>query len=324
MHNLMIQNGEASMFYIGQIPWHGLGTRLDKPATAREAITAARLDWEVEKRPLQTTDGIPVPDRFAVMRKDGNKAVLGIAGDGYTPLQNHEAFAFFDPVVGKDAAIYHTAGALGQGERIWLLAKLPGHLRVVGDDVSEKYLLLANGHDGTLSLQVKFTPVRVVCQNTLAIALNGGESVRILHTRDIHHRMKDAERMLGIVTRGFGQMEESFQAMAKVPMDRKRLAEYLAEVYPAPSSPEDLNTQLRAQRDRSWSEYFFDQGQGNRLPGVEGTLWAAFNGVTEWLDHRQTRRGDDQRLNSTWFGASYRTKARALSVAGEKLAIWSN
>lgn len=148
MHNLMILNGQASMFYIDETPWHGLGTRLNGPATAKEAIQAANLDWQVSKTPVFTTvngQRLLVPDTFAVVRHDPlNSPVLGVVSKDYTPLQNAEAFGFFDPIVGENAAIYHTAGALGQGERIWLLAKLPGQLRVVADDGADKYLLLAS------------------------------------------------------------------------------------------------------------------------------------------------------------------------------------
>ncbi len=153
----MIQNGEASMMYVGGVPWHGLGTALDKPATAEEAIQAARLDWQVKKLPLYATDGdnsllrLPVPDKFAVAREN-SLDVLGVVGSSYTIVQNREAFAFFDPIVGQNAAIYHTAGALGKGERVWILAKLPDSIRVVGDDITDKFLLLTNSHDGTIIL----------------------------------------------------------------------------------------------------------------------------------------------------------------------------
>jgi phage/plasmid-like protein (TIGR03299 family) len=326
-HNLLIQNGEASMFYVEEVPWHGLGTRLNQPATAQEAITAAQLDWEVVKLPLYAgAVRIKVPDRYAVVHKNGlvvdaHSPVLGVVSKEYTPLQNHEAFGFFDPIVGQEAAIYHTAGALGQGERVWILAKLPSTIRVVGDDISEKYLLLCNSHDGKSAVQIKFTPVRIVCQNTLTLALNDGPVWRVFHHQDIHELLREANQMLGLIENQFNTMEESFQAMARVPMDSNRLTEYLQDVYP--DSEESMKQPL-VERDRRWSEYFFDQGKGNRMPGVEGTLWAAFGGVTEWLDHHQTRQKQDQKVSSMWFGSAYRTKARAYSVAQDKCMAWLN
>src|ERR1035437_3760574 len=203
-HNLLIQNGQASMFYIDEVPWHGLGVKLNGPATAQEAITAAQLDWKVVKLPLFAgSKRLPVPDRFAVVRRTGDliqrtDPVLGVVSNEYTPLQNRQAFQFFDPIVGQNAAIFHTAGALGNGERVWILAKLPGHIRVAGDDLTEKYLLLSNSHDGKSSVTIKFTPVRVVCQNTLTLALNEGNVYRVIHHADIQQTLKQTHEMLGL------------------------------------------------------------------------------------------------------------------------------
>jgi phage/plasmid-like protein (TIGR03299 family) len=331
-HNLLIQNGQASMFYIDEVPWHGLGVKLNGPATAQEAITAAQLDWKVVKLPLFAgSKRIPVPDRFAVVRRTGDliqrtDPVLGVVSNEYTPLQNRQTFQFFDPIVGQNAAIYHTAGALGNGERVWILAKLPGHIRVAGDDLTEKYLLLSNSHDGKSSVTIKFTPVRVVCQNTLTLALNDGSAWhrtsvwRVAHHADIQQKLKQAHEMLGLITEKFADMEQTFQAMSRVQLDQNRLGEYLTAVYPDSTEPDK---QLLVQRDRSWTEFFFDQGKGNRLAGVEGTLWAGFNGVTEWVDHRKTRQNSNQRLNSAWFGDSARIKSRAFSVAMDKMAAWN-
>jgi phage/plasmid-like protein (TIGR03299 family) len=325
-HNLLIQNGNASMFYVNEVPWHGLGTKLNGPATAQEAIQAAQLDWPVIKLPLFAgSKHIPVPDRYAVVRKTGNLTtksdpVLGVVGKDYTPLQNRDAFRFFDPIVGQNAAIYHTAGALGQGERVWILAKLPGHIRVVGDDISEKYLLLSNGHDGKSSVQVKFTPVRVVCQNTLTLALDEGKAIRVVHHADIHRKLERAHQMLGLIHARFSDMEQAFQQMTRVKMNTNRLADYLSAVYPPVKEPDRMEL---VQRDRNWSEYFYDQGRGNRMPGVTGTLWAAFNGVTEWQDHRKSRQSENQRLVSSWFGGAFQTKARAFAIAQHFIPMWN-
>lgn len=325
-HDLLIQNGQASMFYVQEVPWHGLGTKLDKPATAQEAIQAAGLDWPVIKLPLTAgSKHIPVPDKYAVVRKTSNivsksDPVLGVVGKDYTPLQNRDAFRFFDPIVGEKAAIYHTAGALGLGERIWVLAKLPGHIRVVGDDISEKYLLLSNSHDGKSSVQIKFTPVRVVCQNTLTLALGDGAGLKVAHFSGIHEKLQQAHKMLGLINDRFNAVEETFKAMSRVKMDTNRLIEYLAAVYPDSKEPDKMEL---VKRDRSWSEYFFSEGRGNRLDGVVGTLWAAFNGVTEWNDHKKSRLGENQRLASSWFGAGANVKSKAFAVAEEKMAVWN-
>jgi len=330
-HNLEIKNGQASMFYVGQPPWHHLGTQLERPAIAKEAIEAAKLNWQVTKAPLYVhINGSPtqVHNKYGVVRKDlcDTKAppILGIVGEQYTPLQNSEAFDFFDPIVGKDAAVYHTAGVLGHGERIWILAKLPADIRVIGDDIVNKYLLLSNSHDGLSAVQVKFTPIRVVCQNTLTMALSQGPTIRIVHTKDMKQRLKQAEQLLGIVHTHYRDIEADFAAMTRVQVDGERLKEYLSQVFPDPKDPDNQKALKRLRDDRSLAEYFFDRGKGTDIKGVRGTLWAAYNGVAELIDHRVVGFSETRRLGSIWFGDGYLTKARAYKVAKEKMRAWQN
>jgi phage/plasmid-like protein (TIGR03299 family) len=325
-HRLEIRNGEASMFYVGEPPWHKLGTPLSKPATAAEAIRLAKLDWRVHKVPLYASDGVvnhSLDRMYGVVRSDmwgkPDCPVLGIVGEAYTPLQNSEAFSFFDPIVGKDAAIYHTAGVLRDGERIWIMAKLPSDIIVKGDDVAEKYLLLSNSHDGQSSVQVKFTPIRVVCQNTLTMALSEGRTIRVAHTKDMADRLERARAMLGIIERRYDGIGLTFQRMCKVQVDRERLSGYLSKVFPDPTDEEDETARRRALHNRLLAEHLFDQGKGNNVAGVRGTLWAAYNGVTELVDHRETKQTDDRRLDAMWFGEGYSTKARAFRIAKEML-----
>ena len=325
------ETGRVSMMYVGEKPWHGLGTQLDEPATAAEAMQAANLDWEVVKKPLfamQNGYAEPVPGKFAVVRCDlwGTKShpILGVVSEDYEPLQNREAFEFFDPIAGKGAAIYHTAGTLGNGERVWILAKLPEEIRVMGDDLAEKYLLLSNSHDGNSSVQIKFTPIRVVCQNTLTMALSQGPTLRVMHKKDVRVRLKEAERMLGIIHHHYDEIEKKFQQMAKVQMTQARLGEYLEQVFPDPSDEQDEKARARVSLHRRWAEYFFSGGGGNQTKGITGTLWAAYNGVAEYIDQRQTNQTDDRRLNSVWFGGGYLTKARAFGIAESEIEAWMN
>jgi phage/plasmid-like protein (TIGR03299 family) len=140
-HNLAKTKGKHAFAYFGEAPWHKLGQKLDQPATAREAITAAGLDYEVQLTPVTTYDGLEVPKTNAVVRYD-NQTVLGLVSDRYVPVQNHQAFGFLDSVVADGGLRYHTAGALGRGEKIWMLAKLPGHIRVKNsNDLVDQFLL---------------------------------------------------------------------------------------------------------------------------------------------------------------------------------------
>jgi phage/plasmid-like protein (TIGR03299 family) len=269
-HELLIENGKAAMMYVGEAPWHGLGQKLDKPATAAEAIKAARLDWEVAKIPLYVKakrQYRQVAATYATVRTDRPvPAPLGIVGQDYEPLQNRDAFKWFDGIVGQGAAIYHTAGVLGIGERVWILAKLPGEIRVKGEDICEKFLLLSNSHDGQSSVQVKFTPIRVVCQNTLTMALSSGRTVRITHTRSIQERMEAAKENLGIIRDRFRRIEKDFQRFAEVPMTGNRLTVYLGAVFPLPQDEHDKAARKRVEIARQECRRLFDVGRGCSVP----------------------------------------------------------
>lgn len=305
-----------SMMYTGAKPWHGLGTKLDNVATAEEAIKAASLDWKVTKEPIYLKDGREIGDKFATVRED-TKDILGIVGHVYRPLQNKEAFSFFDAVVGSKDAIYHTAGALGVGERIWILAKLPGEIQVIGEDVTEKYLLLTNTHDGSGAINMMFTPIRVVCQNTLNVAMRDNvrkQSVR--HTGTMGLRVADVAEGLGIIHQRFEAFGEAARALTKVQVNIQGWEHYAKNVGLIPNEPE-MST--RAKNILEEVSSLFEYGKGNNLPGVKGTAWAAFNAVTEYVDHVRTAKGSDSKLesraNSLLFGSGAALKQKAWDKA---------
>ena len=298
-HELATVNGRTSMMYTGEVPWHGLGTRLDAPATARETIQAAGLDYDVKLSDMTTTDGIPVPFKKAVIRTDTHD-VLGVVGNSYVPVQNRQAFGFLDAIAAEGGIRYHTAGSLRRGERIWLLGKLPGQIRVKGsDDLTEKYILLSNSHDGTSALRVFFTPIRVVCSNTLAMADRSGkgEGISIRHQGNLPAKVREAQEVLGLARRYYDDLE------IRLDFD------------PADGS----NSRARNVRDTLYN--LFERGKGQDIPGVRHSSWAAFNAVTEFVDHFRSSRGRNDhergsnRLDSAWFGSGNRLKRHAFRLA---------
>ncbi len=306
-----------TMFYHGTRPWHGLGTPLDHPATAAEAIVAAGLDWQVELKPALAV-GSPIPRARAVVRTDRLEPIA-VVGERYAPVQNAEAFGFFDELVGEGKAVYETAGALDHGRRVWLLAKLPGDVWVTHQDNVGKYLLLTNSHDGGSALRALFTPIRVVCQNTLMAALDEGRStgVSVRHVGDVLGRAKEAHRLLGILIKYYDSFADRARAFASRTLGWEALQGYLTDVVPNPTDADPT----RAIATRETLRRLFETGKGNNLPSVRGTLWAALNAVTEFVDHeRPTRVADGEskafkRFESALFGSGARLKERAWNRA---------
>ena len=319
-HNLaQTKDGKTAMFYFGEAPWHKLGTKLENPATAAEAITAAGLDYNVELVPLFTQAGTHVPQRRGVIRSD-NSQILGTVGKDYVPIQNVEAFQFLDSVVADGGLRYHTAGALGKGERVWMLAKLPGHIRVRNtEDITDKFLLLHNSFDGSSPLRVFFTPIRVVCQNTLSLAERRGHGagISIRHRGDLETRIQEAQRVLGLADKFYTDLQPKIDLLAGYQPTREQLDQFFSTLYPDPV--EGIST--RAQNVRAELFRLFDEGIGQDIPGIRHSAWAALHAVTEYVDHRRTTRGQSdldrtsKRLQSLWFGSGSRLKQQAWDLA---------
>ena len=317
--NIATTNGKPAFMFYGEEPWHRLGEKLDAPATAEEAIAAAGLDYEITLTDVATVDGMMVPKTKAVVRYD-NQTVLGVVSNRYVPVQNRQAFGFLDAVVADDGLRYHTAGALGQGEKIFLLAKLPGHLRVLNtEDVVDKYLLLSNSHNGSSALRVLFTPVRVVCQNTLSMALSrgNGQGVSIRHNGDLTAKIRDAQRVLGLATKFYDDAQVKIDRLASVSPTQAQLDTYFKVLYPDPMK-EDDNGKARQTRERL--RELFGSGIGHDIPGIKDTWWTAYNAVTEMLDHRTCRGRSEaeratNRLQSIWWGTAAKVKEQAWEAA---------
>ena len=311
--NITVNNGVAEMMTAdGRDAWHGLGARLSQVATAQEAIEAANMGWEVGMREvfIQTPSGqfMEVTDKKAVTRLDNGK-VFGIFSNQYTPLQNRDAFTFFDSVVGAGEAIYHTAGTLAGGSRIWILAKLPGALKLSDTDVLERYILLANSHDGSLAVTMKPTTVRVVCNNTLSVAL-GGETnklFRAVHPSSVMQRVNQARETLGLQEAYFANVMRGIERLADERMTQAAANEFLVELFGQEENPEAISTRMQNQIDTVGN--LFVKGTGNH--GVN--RWDMLNAVTEFVDHKRTK-DDDKRLDAAWFGGGKDLKQKAWNL----------
>ena len=310
-HNI----NEGRIFYYGEVPWHGIGVQLNKPATAKEAIQAARLDYQVIKEPIRTINsGLMVPDTQATIRTDTNQ-VLGVVSTKYRIVQNTEAFDFFDDIVGQGQAIYHTAGALGLGERMWILAKLPQNLVVAQNDEVEKFLCLTNSHDGTSCLRMYFTPIRVVCQNTLTLSLkNKEDGIAIRHTGNIKGRVEEARRLLGLAITFYDDFAKTTEALVQQKMDKKEVEAYFDRVLKIEGlQDDDVSTQLKNRRNDLL--VLFENGKGNNNPAVRHTAWTAYNAVVEYADYYRVAKNQKtdptNRLRAVWFGSGATLKNRA-------------
>ena len=330
-HEIDVSTGQAAVFTVGEPPWHGLGANITDAQTSQQAITLAHLNWQVELWPVRAID----PDHVypevgcsnyrATIRTD-TRAVLGVVGDSYTPFQNHQAFDFMDALVGEKLAMFESAGALRGGRVVWMLARIPRQLWVTTDDEIRPYLLLINSHDGSMSVRMLPTCVRVVCMNTLTLALRQGQGAgwSIRHCASLPDRVEEARRALGLVTKRLDRFSVETKLLAQTQLTSKQLANYFDVLLPQPSADTD---RARAHRDGVIQQFHRNfEDRTNTMPGIRGSVWAAYNAVSEWADHQRTFRGADplarrqRRLDSIWFGASNQLKqdawAGALELAG--------
>jgi phage/plasmid-like protein (TIGR03299 family) len=305
-----------NMMFVGETPWHGLGRKLETPpATVKEALIAGGLDWAVQRHQLQLADGRLV-DQFAVVRTSDN-SILGTVGGGYRPMQNADAFSFFDPFLQAGAVKIDTAGSLRGGARVWMLAQIDRPDSVIvkkADDRVRKYLLLAHGHDGHLAIHVGFTPVRVVCHNTLSAAIpearKGARAdhkrntgmFKVRHTSNAADLLTEVQATIERADKDFEKAADFFRTLAgKQVRSAAKLREYVDAVFPptskkAPAADDDVKDRVLF----SEIEKLFVKGRGNDLPGVKGTAWAAYNAVTEYLTWERGG-SNDNRLDTLWF-----------------------
>jgi phage/plasmid-like protein (TIGR03299 family) len=306
-----------SMAYFGATPWHGLGTPLAEEDLYSWPIACekAGLAWDVQLVPLVTADNQASVENKAVRRTSDGR-ILGVVGPRFTVLQNRDAFQWFEPFLAAKEAALDTCGSLAEGSRVWVLAKLNRDPLVIAEgDTVEKYLLLSHGHDGSLAVRCGFTPVRVCCRNTLSMAHGSAASrlIRCKHTKDIHENLANIREVMNLANAEFEASAEQYRLLARKSINQADLQKYVKKVLKADDGQEvGTRTKNIVQQIVGLCE----AGRGNTLPSVSGTLWTAYNGVTEWLSY-QRGRSQDSRLNSLWYGDSANLNHHALQTALE-------
>lgn len=312
-----------SLSYGGAVPWHGLGRQLPANVTGDEMIRFAGLDWEVIPRPLaaEMHDGTlaPVAGHVALTRSDRN-TVLSVVSDRYGIIQNREALTLLDAAVGEGSAVYHVAGALDEGRQVFLLAEVatPGHTWTVKGEEMKPYLLLATGHDATRALTCMFTAVRVVCNNTVSVALSDEVSPRltIRHTKNAAERVKQAAHVIARARTYFRGFSERALALAAQEITTARVREITEALFPALKVDGRPTVTPGVEKARAKVVALFDRQGESTDRRIAGTAWGYFNAVAAYTDHNVNRRGgDDGRMRAILLdGQAERIKQRALEL----------
>lgn len=283
-----------TMMYVREKPWHGLGVRVEEAPNSYDAMKLAGLDWEVNPREISLLgEETAIPRLIANVRSSDNK-VLGIVTDRYKIVQNVDAFAFTDTLIGGDVR-YETAGSLNGGRRVWLLARMP-KTTVAGDEV-EPYLCFTNTHDGTGAVRAIMTPVRVVCNNTLNLALSGAKrSWSVTHSGDINKKIAEARDCLELASKYMTRLDEYAEHLIDVKVDDAALAKVLDKVFPLRENATDREKRtVQSLKDNYMVCYFAPD-----IAKFRGTAWGAINAMTDMAAHAEPFRKTKNFAENRW------------------------
>lgn len=329
-HNLATIGGNVAMAYQNGTPWHKLGKRLPSMINVLQALEASQTNYTVHAEPLYLSDGSAVPMRKAIVRDvpNGNGVILATVGKDYEVIQHTEGFQALDVLCTEYGMTIESAGALGNGERVWMLFKMPDTITPVDGDDVRGYLLATTGHDGSWSYSIRPTPIRVVCQNTLdAASLNGGaDFVRLFHTKGNAGKVDGAAKIVATIVKTFQETGETFTQFANRQMSDSEVIRYIETLFPHAdeTKPSDLiNARRKTIADLVWT------GVGSELArsATDGAanLWATYNAVTEYFDHvrpaeAKSTAGLDRANLSAIFGSGADMKTRAFNLSRKVLA----
>ena len=293
-----------TMFYTREKPWHGLGIEVKEAPTSKDALIIAGLNWQVEQKPIMTEEGQMIEGYKANVR-DTDQQVLGVVSNRYKVVQNEEAFAFTDALLGEGVT-YETAGSLQNGRRTWMLARLPHQYIISGDEITP-YLVFMNCHDGTGSIKVAMTPIRVVCQNTLNMALSTAKrSWSCNHTGDIADKMAEARDTLLHANKYMSELGKTIDKMQQIKISDKKVYEFLDELFPiSEAATYQQKKNILKMREDAKVRYF----DAPDLQHVGHNAYRFVNAVSDFATHAKPLR---ERFN-------YRESLFARTVDGNPL-----
>lgn len=311
-----------SMAYMGQQPWHGLGARLAPEQPLEVWAQQAGMDWRIETADVQFVAGRSFPGALhaypeqKVLYRSDTKAPLSVVSSRYKVVQPAEILEFYRDLTEVGGYALETAGVLKEGKKLWALARTGQSTTLKGRDTIHGYLLLATACDGTLATTAQFTSVRVVCNNTLAIALgNGSGAVKVPHRSEFDAQA--VKQQLGIAIAPWSAFEDYMKALAECRVSAKVVDRFLGQVFAStahgltsiskPVANEQAIGKVQA--------LFSGRGRGADLASAKGTAWGLLNSVTEFVDHHRRARSDDYRRDGAWFGMGATIKQRAWNEA---------
>jgi len=318
-HMIEFVDGVAQMAYAGELPWHGLGKAVPADLTPEQMLQAAGLDWEVKKYPSfvvlneNDPDSIMETGQSALIRTKDNK-MLDVVSDDWNPVQNAEAFEFFNEFVMAGDMEMHTAGSLRDGQIVWGLAKVKDSFELFKGDQIDSYLLFSNFHKYGFSTDVRFTPIRVVCNNTLTLSLNSKveRMVKISHRKEF--KADQVKDMLGIATDKLQKYKEMAQFLGSKKAKTESIVEYFERVFPLAGVTAEDKAEGKRSKNANIALGILDTQPGAEY--AQGTWWQPFNAVTFMTDH-PVGRSADTRLQSAWYGYNKNLKTKALELAVE-------
>ena len=274
-----------SMFYVRETPWHGLGTKVLEAPASKDALQLAGLNWRVMQEPIYTAMEELV-DGYKANVRDSDRKVLGVVTDRYRVIQNDEAFAFTDELLGAGVK-YETAGSLQGGRKVWLLAHMPHEYIISGERISP-YLLFSNTHDGSGAIKVALTPIRVVCQNTLNLALAGAKrSWSMIHTGDIKEKMQEAKDTLFLAEKYMDELGKEFEVLRMKKLTDKQVMEYIEILLPV---EDGFTTQQEKNMKRLREDMKIRYFDAPDLQSVGKNAYRFVNAVSDFATHAEPLR----------------------------------